>query len=67
MYLVVAFYILPLGKLYRVRLYHIDILNLGLMSDYTQLYRKYLPSSRSSSISGASYKLSKLVGLVKRI
>ena len=38
-------------------------LNLGLMSDYTQSYRKYLLSLRSSSLSGELYKPSELVRL----
>ena len=35
------------------------------MSDYTQLYRKYLLSLRSSSLYGVLYKPYNLVGLVK--
>ena len=37
-------------------------LHLGLMSDYTQSYRKYLLSLRLSLLSGALYKPYKMVG-----
>ena len=40
-------------------------LKLGLRSDYTQSYRKYLLSSRQSSIYGTLYKTFELVVLVK--
>ena len=39
--------------------------NLGLMSDFTLLHRKYLLSSQSSSLYGALYKTSEMVGLVE--
>ena len=40
-------------------------LNLGLMSAYTNSYRKYLLSSQSPSLYCALYKPSELVGLLK--
>ena len=60
-----AFQRFPIWKLYCVNLYYIDILNLGLMSDNNQSYRKYLLSLLSSSLYGYLYKPSKLVGLMK--
>ena len=52
-------------QLYRVILYYIDVLNLELMSDNTQLYRKSILSSRLSLLCCALYKPSELVGLMK--
>ena len=40
-------------------------LNLGLISVYTHSYREYLLSSRLSSLHGALYKPSEILGLVQ--
>ena len=64
MYLVCDFQIFPMGKLYHVSIYYIDILNLLLMSNKLAV-QKYILSLQSSFIYFALYKPSELVGLVQ--
>ena len=58
------FHKFPFRQLYRVKLYYIDILNLGLISDNTHSYKESILNTLSPYLWCALYKPSDLMGLV---